>query len=57
LVKASHVSGEYPNPMALPAGCGFHPRCPRAIDRCRAEEPALESIGPGRKSACHLNNA
>ena len=54
-VRAEKSSGEYPNPLAPPAGCGFHPRCPHAVERCRAEAPALETIGPGRKSACHLN--
>jgi peptide/nickel transport system ATP-binding protein len=54
---ADKAAGEYPNPMAPPTGCGFHPRCPRAIERCRIEAPALEAIAPGRRSACHLNNA
>jgi peptide/nickel transport system ATP-binding protein len=54
--SAEKSSAEYPNPLAPPAGCGFHPRCPRAVERCRAEAPALEAIAPGRRSACHLNN-
>jgi peptide/nickel transport system ATP-binding protein len=35
------VAGEVPNPLAPPAGCAFHPRCPHANDRCRKERPAL----------------
>jgi peptide/nickel transport system ATP-binding protein len=35
------VAGEVPNPLAPPAGCTFHPRCPHANDRCRVERPAL----------------
>jgi peptide/nickel transport system ATP-binding protein len=35
------VAGEVPNPLALPPGCPFHPRCPFANDRCRTEMPAL----------------
>jgi peptide/nickel transport system ATP-binding protein len=35
------VAGEVPNPLAPPAGCAFHPRCPHADARCRAERPAL----------------
>jgi peptide/nickel transport system ATP-binding protein len=35
------VAGEVPNPLAPPAGCAFHPRCPHANDRCRVERPAL----------------
>jgi peptide/nickel transport system ATP-binding protein len=46
------VQGEVPNPMNPPAGCTFHPRCPHANDRCRAERPALLSI-QGIKVACH----
>lgn len=35
------VSGEVPSPINPPSGCAFHPRCPLANDRCRAEAPAL----------------
>jgi peptide/nickel transport system ATP-binding protein len=50
------VRGEIPSPLAPPSGCHFHPRCPKAIARCREEAPALREIGPGRLSACHLND-
>jgi peptide/nickel transport system ATP-binding protein len=33
------VAGEVPNPLAPPAGCAFHPRCPHANARCRVERP------------------
>ena len=42
------VAGEIPNPISPPSGCTFHPRCPLANDRCRAEIPAM--IGD---VACH----
>jgi len=46
------VAGEVPNPLAPPAGCAFHPRCPHANDRCRAERPRL--LGHGTAAvACH----
>jgi peptide/nickel transport system ATP-binding protein len=51
------VSGEIPSPLAPPPGCHFHPRCPFAFDRCKVERPALKEIAPGRRSACHLNDA
>jgi peptide/nickel transport system ATP-binding protein len=35
------VAGEVPNPLSPPPGCVFHPRCPHANERCRAEKPAL----------------
>jgi peptide/nickel transport system ATP-binding protein len=50
------VKGEIPSPLAPPPGCHFHPRCPKAFERCRREVPALREIAPGRISACHLND-
>lgn len=47
------VGGEVPNPIDPPAGCAFHPRCPWADARCRAEPPALWVDGRGRVVACH----
>src|SRR5436190_5873279 len=49
------IRGEIPSPLAPPPGCHFHPRCPKAFDRCRIEAPALREISAGRISACHLN--
>src|SRR5262245_35302018 len=46
--------GEVASPLAVPAGCRFHPRCPVAFDRCRVERPALRVVGPGHTAACHL---
>jgi oligopeptide/dipeptide ABC transporter ATP-binding protein len=50
------IRGEIPSPMNPPPGCHFHPRCPFAFDRCRAERPALRTLADGRRSACHLND-
>ena len=50
------VKGEIPSPLHPPSGCHFHPRCPHAMARCRAEVPTLREIAPGRRSACHLND-
>ncbi|MBB1093894.1 ABC transporter ATP-binding protein [Rhodopseudomonas pseudopalustris] len=45
------VKGEIPNPIDPPTGCAFHPRCPEAFDRCRAERPELiDGV------ACHAVN-
>ena len=35
------MEGEVPNPINPPPGCAFHPRCPKAHERCRAEAPVL----------------
>jgi peptide/nickel transport system ATP-binding protein len=51
------IKGEIPSPLDPPSGCHFHPRCPHAMARCRVEAPALKEITPGRRSACHLNDA
>ncbi len=48
------VKGDVPSPIDRPAGCHFHTRCPLAINRCRAEEPALRTDAAGRAVACHL---
>jgi len=46
------VQGEVPNPLNPPSGCTFHPRCPHANARCKAERPALQSLH-GVRIACH----
>ena len=48
------LKGEVPSPLNPPSGCVFHPRCPIAIDRCRAEIPPLREITPGHWAACLL---
>jgi oligopeptide transport system ATP-binding protein len=47
------VAGELPSPLAIPKGCAFHPRCPRAIDICRHTAPGDWSADDHR-AACHL---
>jgi len=48
------LAGEVPNPMKPPAGCRFHPRCPRAMEQCQSQEPEWQEVKPGRFTACHL---
>lgn len=50
------IKGELPSPLDPPSGCAFHPRCPHAMPRCKAERPLLREITPGQFSACHLND-
>jgi oligopeptide transport system ATP-binding protein len=47
------LSGDLPSPSNPPSGCRFHPRCPLAEERCRAEIPAWRTVEPGRWAACH----
>jgi oligopeptide/dipeptide ABC transporter ATP-binding protein len=48
------LGGEVPSALNPPSGCVFHPRCPIAIDRCRAEIPSLREVRPGHWAACIL---
>jgi oligopeptide transport system ATP-binding protein len=52
--ERSVPKGEIASPLAVPAGCRFHPRCPFAFERCRVERPALREVGTGHRAACHL---
>ncbi|WP_374446230.1 ABC transporter ATP-binding protein [Stella sp.] len=46
------IEGSVPAPGAMPPGCRFAPRCPRAVAPCRAAEPPLTEIAPGHEAAC-----
>jgi oligopeptide transport system ATP-binding protein len=50
------LQGDVPNPIHPPSGCHFHTRCPKAMARCKTEEPLLREVAPGRMAACHLND-
>lgn len=46
------IEGSVPSLVHLPTGCSFAPRCPLAIDTCRASVPPLYETGIGRRSRC-----
>jgi peptide/nickel transport system ATP-binding protein len=46
------VGGEVPSPIDPPPGCAFHPRCPLANARCKAEVPSLRTVADAQV-ACH----
>jgi len=51
------LAGETPNPIYVPPGCRFHPRCPIAVEQCRTVDPELRLLsasGVGHLAACHL---
>ena len=52
--KKEILKGEVPSAMNLPSGCRFHPRCPVAVERCKAEQPEFREIQPGHWAACHI---
>jgi oligopeptide/dipeptide ABC transporter ATP-binding protein len=47
------LQGETPDPSAVPGGCRFHTRCPRATEICRSADPQLRTLEPGHQVACH----
>jgi len=49
------IEGQPPDLAALPPGCAFAPRCPRAMERCRGEEPPEFTPAPGHSSRCWLD--
>lgn len=50
--REAALEGELPSPLAVPSGCPFHVRCPRATPRCAVEAPHLQPSGRG-SVACH----
>lgn len=52
----SFIPGQVPNMRALPPGCSFHPRCPRATEACQHARPRLAPLNGDaqRKVACFL---
>jgi oligopeptide transport system ATP-binding protein len=54
-VRLTNIKGLPPDMCEPPHGCPFVPRCPYAFDRCRAENPTLESVNNGHTAACWWN--
>ncbi len=52
--RLKSIPGQVPNPLHMPAGCYFHPRCEFATDKCRESRPLLKEVCKGHKTACWL---
>jgi peptide/nickel transport system ATP-binding protein len=52
--RLASIPGTTPNPIELPQGCSFHPRCPKAMEICRHQEPPQITISEEHKVNCHL---
>jgi oligopeptide/dipeptide ABC transporter ATP-binding protein len=52
--RAAVLKGDIPSPLAIPSGCRFHPRCPKAQEFCRRVDPPAVEIHPGHLAACHF---
>ncbi len=48
------IDGSVPNPLYLPVGCAFEPRCTVSIDKCKRERPELKEVEPGHKVSCFV---
>ncbi len=48
------IDGVVPNPLQMPKGCRFHPRCPYVMDVCKEQIPELKKLGTDRKVSCWL---
>jgi oligopeptide/dipeptide ABC transporter ATP-binding protein len=55
-VEKDHIilQGDVPSPINIPPGCRFHPRCYKAEDLCKEEEPVLVQLENGVYCACHF---
>jgi peptide/nickel transport system ATP-binding protein len=54
--QLNQIDGAMPRLNAIPSGCAYHPRCPRAFDRCTRERPELLDAG-ATIAACWLHDA
>jgi len=52
--KTIELRGEVPSAINIPSGCRFHPRCPRAFEKCPIEEPTLRDVRKDHFVSCHL---
>jgi oligopeptide/dipeptide ABC transporter ATP-binding protein len=50
--RLNEIKGLVPSLFNLPPGCSFAPRCAKATDRCRVEQPTLDEHRPGHFIAC-----
>lgn len=47
------IEGSAPDPIDVPSGCSYHPRCPLADSECISDDPPLEPVMDGHNVACH----
>jgi oligopeptide/dipeptide ABC transporter ATP-binding protein len=54
-VQMNVIEGSAPDPVNVPEGCNFHPRCPLADQQCVDIDPELTASGDDQWSACHYS--
>jgi oligopeptide/dipeptide ABC transporter ATP-binding protein len=55
--RLAAIDGQPPDLAAPPSGCAFHPRCARAMARCRDAAPDVFTVGPGHATRCWLSTS
>jgi len=50
-----YIPGNVPNPLEMPGGCPFHPRCPHAMEVCRGDMPPERTLKSGHAVRCWLH--
>ncbi|MFP4484433.1 MAG: ABC transporter ATP-binding protein [Spirochaetaceae bacterium] len=53
--RLRYIPGNVPNPLEMPGGCPFHPRCPHAMQICMRSMPAERNLGGGHAVRCWLH--
>ncbi len=53
-INLTKIKGEAPNPVNIPSGCRFHPRCVKCMDICKEKQPQEIEIEKGHYVLCHL---
>jgi peptide/nickel transport system ATP-binding protein len=54
--RLAQIEGSMPRLTDIPTGCAYHPRCPKAFERCQRERPELLPAGASH-AACWLHDA
>ncbi|HIE17446.1 MAG TPA: ABC transporter ATP-binding protein [Dehalococcoidia bacterium] len=52
--KLASIPGTTPDPLEMPPGCAFHPRCDRAMAICSQQQPPRVAVSGEHKVSCHL---
>ena len=55
-IPDTHLGASYPNPLEVPPGCSFHPRCAKSMPGCSVREPRRVPVPGGGAVACHLHD-
>ena len=52
--RLTAIEGQPPDMTSPPPGCAFHPRCPKAIERCQEQDPPIFEVAEDQRARCWL---